>query len=361
MKAVILVGGEGTRLRPLTCSISKAMVPILNRPFMEHLVTYLSKHNVTDIILAMGYLPDTIQSYLGDGSLFGVKLAYLVEGSPLGTAGAVKNADTFLDDTFIVLNGDILTEIDLTEMIRQHQAAKPKVSIALTPVDNPTIYGVVETDDKGMVKRFVEKPSWGKVTTNMINAGMYILEPDILTYISPETKSMFEYDVFPLMLEKGDPILSYASDAYWIDIGTPEKYLKANHDLLVQQGRENITIAGGSQVHPSVKIEGPVIIGEGCIIAEGVEIKGPTVLGERCQIGKDAILEGVMAWNEARIGEKSLLRNCIICSYSTVQENSRVLDNCVIGAGTTVTNDSVLSEGDRIWLNNYDKGSEKPN
>ena len=171
MKAVILIGGEGTRLQPLTCNIPKAMVPILNRPFMEHLLCYLEKHGVMDVILAMGYLPDPIQNCLGDGAQFGVKLTYLVEEAPLGTAGAVKNAEQYLDGPFIVFNGDILTEIDLTAMVERHQEIKPKVSIALTPVDNPTIYGVVETDARGMVKRFVEKPSWDGVTTNMINAG----------------------------------------------------------------------------------------------------------------------------------------------------------------------------------------------
>ena len=359
MKAVILVGGEGTRLRPLTCNTSKAMVPIVNRPFMEHLINYLKKHGVKDIILAMGYLPDTIQSYLGDGTKFGVRLTYLVEKSPLGTAGAVKNAEVFLDKPFVVLNGDILTEIDLTEMIKCHREIKPKVSMALTPVDNPTIYGVVETDAGGMVRRFVEKPSWDEVTTNMINAGIYILEPDVLACIPSETKSMFEHNIFPLLLEKGDPVFSYSSDAYWIDIGTPEKYLQANHDLLLQRGDEDIRIEGKSRIHPTAKIEGPVIIGGGCIIAEGAMVKGPTVLGERCEVGKGAFLEGVVAWHDAKIGEKTVLRNCIACSDVHVQEGSHVLDNCVLGDGVTVAKGSTLADADRVWPDNWVNSNTK--
>ena len=260
MKAIILIGGEGTRLRPMTCNTPKAVVPILNRPFLEHLLLYLEKHGVTDVILAMGYLPDPVQKCLGDGSQLGVRITYVVEESPLGTAGAVKNAESFIDGAFIVLNGDIITEIDLTDMIKRHQEIEPKASIALTPVDNPTVYGVVETDASGMVQRFVEKPGWDKVTTNMINAGIYILEPEVLAHVPASTHSMFERHLFPLLLEMGEPILSYPSDAYWIDIGTPEQYLKANHDLLLAWGDRAVHITGQSEIHPQAQIEGPVLI-----------------------------------------------------------------------------------------------------
>jgi len=353
MKAVILIGGEGTRLRPLTCNTPKAIVPILNRPFLEHLLGYLKEHGVTDAILAMGYLPDLIQSCLGDGTQLGVRLTYLVEESPLGTAGAVKNAESYLDGPFLVFNGDIITKIDLTAMMKRHKEVKPKVSIALTPVDNPTIYGVVETDTRGVVQRFVEKPTWDKVTTNMINAGIYMLEPEVLAHIPASTPSMFENYLFPRLLEMGEPILGYPSDAYWIDIGTPEKYLKANHDLLLQQVGRGIQAIGKSQFHPTAQIEGPVLIAEGCIIAEGAKLKGPVVLGPHCEIGKGAVVQGAVLWHHSRVGEKAILRNCVVCSHSYVEQGSHVPDNCVLGDSVTVASGNILDKGTQVWPDGY--------
>ncbi len=349
MKAVILVGGEGTRLRPLTCNTPKAIVPILNRPFLEHLLSYLKEHGVTEAILAMGYLPDPIQRCLGDGTQLGVRLTYLVEESPLGTAGAVKNAESHLDGPFLVFNGDIITAIDLTAMMKRHKEVKPKVSTALIPVDNPTIYGVVETDTRGVVQRFVEKPTWDKVTTNMINAGIYILEPEVLAHIPASTPSMFENYLFPRLLEMGEPILGYPSDAYWIDIGTPEKYLKANHDLLLQQAGEGIQAKGKSQLHPAAQIEGPVLLAEECIIAEDAKLKGPVVLGPHCEIGKGAVVQGAVLWHHSRVGEKAVLKNCVVCSHSYVGQGSHVPDNCVLGDSVTVASENILAKGTKVW------------
>jgi len=352
MKAVLLVGGEGTRLRPLTCNVTKAMVPILNRPFLEHAILYFRKHGVEEIILAMGYLPGAVEQYFGDGKQMGVQLTYLVEESPLGNAGAVKNAEAYLDQPFLVFNGDVLTEIDLTEMIKRHREVKPKASIALTPVENPTIYGVVETDAEGMVKRFVEKPSWDKVTTNMINAGIYILEPEVLQLIPPLTYFMFEHNVFPPLLEKGEPMLSYPSDAYWIDIGTPEKYLKAHHDLLSAWG-DAIRIEGESQIDPTAKIEGPVLIGENCVIGREAQVKGPAVLGHGCEVADGAVVEGAVMWHHSRVDKGAVLRNCIVCAHSHVQQGSQVLDNCVIGDKVTVGTGNRLADGTIVWPEEY--------
>ncbi len=353
MKAVILVGGEGTRLHPLTLNTPKAMVPILNKPFLEYLILYLKAHKVSDIILTTSYLPDRIQSYFGDGTGSGVHLTYLIEETPLGTAGAVKNAEALLDEPFFVINGDVVTGIDLTTMMSQHRKVKPKVSLALTPVDNPTIYGVVETDDGGMVKRFVEKPSWEEVTTNMINAGIYILEPEVLSYVPPATNSTFERHLFPLLLEKGEPILSYPSNTYWIDIGTPEKYLKVNHDLLSGKAPSLDTyyaqISSNSQVHSSAQIEGPVLIGEGCAIAQGVRVKGPAALGPQCQLDEDAVIEGAILWQESRVGKKATLKNCIAGSRCYIQEGSQVPDNCVLGDNVVVGKNNRLAQGTKVW------------
>ena len=354
MKAVILVGGEGTRLRPLTYNTTKAMVPVLNKPFLEHLLSYIKGHGVTDIILALSYLPHHIQGHFGDGAKMSLSLSYFIEKEPLGTAGAVKNAENMLDESFFVLNGDILTDIDLTAMMHQHRQAKAKISIALTPVEDPTIYGVVETDAQGMVVRFLEKPKREEATTNMINAGIYIIEPEVLDYIHPNKPTMFERYVFPLLLEKGEPILGYPSDSYWIDIGTPEKYLRLNHDLLLGKAPSLFRATGGvqtsdgSQVSPSADIKAPVIIGEECVIGPGVVIKGPAVLGPKCEIDQGATIDGAVLWDDVMVGKKVTLRNCIAASHSEIHQESEVLDNCVLGDKVVVGKNNKLPKGTRI-------------
>jgi mannose-1-phosphate guanylyltransferase len=359
MKAVILVGGEGTRLRPLTCNTTKAMVPILNMPFLEYVLRYLKGHGIKDVILAMSYLPDRIQERLGDGSELGVHLTYTIEKQPMGTGGAIKNAEVRLNEPFFVLNGDVLTGIDLTAMMSRHRKVKPRVSIALTPVDNPTIYGVVETDASDMVKRFVEKPGLEEVTTNMINAGIYIIEPSVLGYIPPSTPSMVERHLFPLLLEKGEPILSYPSDSYWIDIGTPEKYLKAHHDLLSGEApalaaywnnfHQGVPMGGSCTIDPSAEIEGPVLIGEGCTVARWAVLKGPAVLGPRCEIDEGACVEGAVLWQGVKVGKRALLRNCIVAANCQIGEESQVLDNCVLGDNVVVGKNNKLAPEIKIW------------
>jgi len=348
MKAVILVGGEGTRLRPLTCNMPKAMVPVMNKPFLEHVVQYLKEHGIREIILALSCLPDPIQNYFGDGCKYGVNITYQIESSPLGTAGAVKNAEAFLDGPFFVLNGDILTDIDLTTMMKRHREIRAKASIALTPVDNPTTYGVVETDAESMVKRFVEKPSWDKVTSNMINAGIYILQPEVLEYIPASTPSMFEHHLFPLLLKMGEPILGYPSDAYWVDIGTPEEYLKANHDLLLERDLGRIRAEAESRTHPTVQIEGPVLIGDGCTIAEDVKIKGPAVLGRKCEVDKGSLIDGAVLWDGVRVGEASILRNCVVGADSYIQERCHIPEGCALGDNVRVESGFKMADATRV-------------
>lgn len=347
MKAIILVGGQGTRLRPLTCNIPKAIVPLLNKPYLVHLMLYLKKHGVDEVVLAMGYNPKPIQETLASYSL-DMKIHYVVENAPLGTAGAVKNAEKFLDDTFFVFNGDVLTEIDLSEMTRQHNMVKPRVSIALTPVDNPTIYGIVETDPHNIVKRFVEKPSWNQATTNMINAGIYILEPELFNIMPESTYYMFESHFFPEILRQGKKILGYKSESYWIDIGTPEKYLRANLNLLRSIPDYGVSLEGQSNIHGKSKIIGPVLIGKDCNIEEGVIIKGPAVLGPSCTIENNSIIQGSILWEGVRVSRYSTLTNCIICRKSCIGANN-ILDNCVIGDGITIKPSSGLQPYSVIW------------
>ncbi len=350
MKAVILAGGEAIRLHPLTCSTAKIMVPVLNHPLLEHLINYLKKHSIVDIIIALGKQVEQIQSYFGDGSKFGVRIAYSVEHFPMGTAGAVKNAERFLDKPFIVFNGDIFTDIDLTAMMDLHCEKKASASIALTPVEDPTIYGVVETDAGNRVKRFVEKPSWDEVTTNMINAGIYILEPEILNYIPPKVFFTFERNVFPAALERGQAIYGYPSEAYWIDIGTPEKYLRLNHDLLPRYiGDKEVEFEGESVVHPQVQIEGPVIIDQGCFIGKNSIIRGPAVIGSGCQIEEGATVEEAVLWQNCKVGKGAKLKNCVVASNCYIGDESEVLDGCVLGDNVRIERGNKLSQGIRIW------------
>lgn len=350
MKAVILAGGEATRLRPLTCNTPKVMVPILNRPFLEHLVGYLKRHGIPDIILALGKVPEQIESHFGDGARFGVRMVYSTEESPLGTAGAVKNAERLMDDSFFVFNGDVFTDIDLTAMLRHHRRSDTIATIALTPVDNPTIYGVVETDSQGSVKRFTEKPSPDKVATNMINAGIYILEPEIFTHISPNAFSMFERDVFPPLLDGGHTIHSYPSHEYWIDMGTPDKYLRLQHDLLRSRPPDRaIEFEGESRAHPSARIEGPVTVGEGCAIGAHALLRGPAVIGAGCQVEEDAEIEGAVLWRDCTVGRGARLRNCLVASRCHIEQQSEVIDGCVLGDDVWIRQGNRLPAATKIW------------
>ncbi|MGQ9546292.1 MAG: sugar phosphate nucleotidyltransferase [Dehalococcoidia bacterium] len=357
MKGVILAGGEATRLRPLTCNTPKILVPVLNRPFLEHVVGYLKAHNILDIVLAVGKSPEQIQDHFGQGDRLGVRISYSIENFPLGTAGAVKNAQRFLDDSFFVFNGDVFTDIDLTHMMRLHRENKARVSLALTPVDNPTIYGVVETNGQGRVRHFVEKPTWERVTTNMINAGIYILEPDILSCIPTNTFSMFERDVFPLLVEQGQAVYGYPFHDYWIDVGAPDKYLKLHHDLLrrshlVRVGAEGITVGAEAFVHSSAQIQGPVLIGEACFVDKACVIKGPTVLGARCHVEEAAVVEGAVLWPDCKVGRGAKLTNCLVASRCCIGEESQVLEGCVLGEDVQIERGSILSKGVKVWPGN---------
>jgi mannose-1-phosphate guanylyltransferase len=316
VKAIILVGGEGTRLRPLTIHRPKPMQPVVNRPFMEHVFRHLKSHGVTDIILSMCYLPGVIQEYFGDGSSFGVQLTYVTEETALGTAGAVKHVELqgYLDERepFFVLNGDILTDLDLGAMLSFHRQQGAMGTIALTPVEDVRAYGLVDCNAEQRVRRFIEKPkSLEGITTNLINAGTYILDPSVLRLIPPNRFYQFEQGLFPTLLSEGDPLFGYPSDTYWLDIGTPEKYKQANFDMLLgrvrgempgaQQG-ERFWAGDGCQIDPTAAISGPVVLGKCCVIGAGARLVGPVVLGDGCQIGPGVQVERAVLWEQVKVG-----------------------------------------------------------
>lgn len=358
MKAVILVGGEGTRLRPLTCNTPKAMVPVLNTPFLEHVIRHLAKHQVTDIVLAQHHLAGPIESYLGDGSQLGVRLNYIVEDSPMGTAGAIKNAERYLDETFLALNGDIFTDLDITAMADFHRGRKAKATIALIPVEDPTAYGLIETDARGRVTRFLEKPDRSEVLqrrTNMINAGTYVLDPDVLAQIPSQAKVSIERETFPLLLARGEPVYAFPSSGYWMDMGTPEKYLQLHRDLLggksgdyTPASPEEVLIGEQSNVHPAAQIEGPVVIGDDCTIGENVRLTGPLVIGNGCTILEGTVIEDSVIWHDVRLGPRATIKHSMVADHCCLNADCFVEDS-VLGDSVTVASGCKLEPGSRIW------------
>lgn len=358
MKAALLVGGEGTRLRPLTCNTVKAMVPIVNRPFFEHLLSYLNGHGVDDIVVTLCYLPDRIESRFGDGSDYGVKLAYVMEESPLGTAGAVKNAEPYLAEQFFVFNGDVMTDIDLRAMLSFHHKTKAVATIALTPVENPSAYGVVETGADGRVKRFIEKPPPGQAPTNMINAGIYILEADVLREVPQGTPSMFEHHLFPALLSEGAPVYAYPTTEYWIDIGTHEKYRQVQYDVLLgrlagppcrSSTRRDGRHGSGTSIDPSAQVEGPVAFGDNCRVGPGACVRGPAVLGDGCNLEEGATVDKSILWRNVRVGKGAGIRQSVVADNCIVGNGSMVESGCVVGDNVVVTDGRQMEAGQKVW------------
>jgi len=340
LKAVILVGGPGTRLRPLTDDRPKSVLPVLNRPFMEHVIAFLKYYGVEEIIMTLNYLPGIIRGYLEDGSRYGVRIYYCMEEKPLGTAGAVKNASNYLDDTFIVLNGDVFTDMDLGEMLAFHRDKNAKATIYLTYVDDPSAFGVVETDSGKRVERFTEKPPLAEAKTNWINAGIYVLEPEVLEYIPAAAHYMFEKDLFPHLLDIGEPVYGFSHRGYWLDMGTPGKYFSLNIDMMLSRITSRLVpVAGdcveGADIDPAASVTPPVIIGEGSRIESGASITGPAVIGRNCRVGKDAAIENAVLWDNVSIGAGAALRRCIISDGLTVASNREIISRIITPTGVS--------------------------
>ncbi|MBI2856282.1 MAG: NDP-sugar synthase [Chloroflexi bacterium] len=354
MKAVILAGGEGTRLRPLTCNMPKAMVPILNRPFLEHMLSHLMGNGVKDVILTLSYLPDRIQEHFGNGDSVDMGLSYVLEETPLGTAGAVKNVERSLDGTFLVLNGDVLTDLDLEAMVRFHRQKSALVTLFLTPVDDPSAFGVVETRADGRVLRFLEKPAPGETESNWINGGIYLVEPEAMAHVPPGEFYMFERGLFPRLLDMGAPVYGFKATPYWIDVGTPSNYMKVHRDLLHDSYRGALTralnaYAGRSYVDPSARIVGSVLLGEGCVVGPGATIQGPAILGDGCEVAKEALIVSSVLWQGVVLGESAALKGCIVGLGARIGQGSTVGEGCILGDNVTVGRDNHLEKGIVLW------------
>ncbi|HEX21144.1 MAG TPA: mannose-1-phosphate guanyltransferase [Actinobacteria bacterium] len=349
-----MAGGEGTRLRPLTSNQPKPMVPIFNQPVMEYIIKLLKLHNITDVVATLQFLPQMIKNYFGDGSDLGVYLRYTIEQNPLGTAGSVKNAEEFLNTTFIVVSGDALTDFDLNKIIKFHKKKHSLATIALKRVENPLEFGVVITDDEGRIERFLEKPTWGEVFSDTINTGIYVLEPEVFDYIPKDKMVDFSKDVFPRILADGKPIYGYVTDGYWCDIGNYEQYMKAHQEVM--QGiskinppgikmRDDVWIGEGAYIHPSVDLNGPVVIGQNTRVEEGSFLGKYTVVGNNVLIGPDTHIQRSIIWDNAYIGSQSNLHGCVIGRGSDIKRGARVEqgvvvgDECVLGENTIINHD----------------------
>ncbi len=351
MTAVILAGGKGTRLRPLTLHTPKPIVPILTRPFLALQIELLKETGIDEIVLSLSYQPRRIEEIFGDGSDLGVRIHYTMELEPLGTAGAVKNAAPLLTSRIVVFNGDVLSDLDLGAVLSFHEEVGAKATIVLAPVANPSAYGLVETDDAGRVLRFLEKPGYDEITCDTINAGVYILEPELLGYIPAGESYSFERGFFPHLLRESVPFYAYVHRGYWIDIGTPEKYLKVHRDILsgVLPFREFHPNAGGTYVDPEATVEagsrltGPAYIGAGSVVKARAVVEPYAVIGPNCRIEEGATVADSVLWANVRIGEEARVDGAILGRSAHVGHHAFVGRGAVLGDKSVITDYSRLS------------------
>ena len=356
MQALILAGGEGTRLRPLTSKVPKPVVPLVDQPFIGYMFDWLRGHGVDDVIMSCGFLADGVRTVLGDGSDYGIRLRYVEEPHPLGTGGALKYAEELLDERFFMLNGDVLTDIDLTKQLEQHERSGARATLALIGVDDPSAYGLVRRRADCSVTEFVEKPGPDQaVDTNLVNAGAYILQREILGGMAPAgTNISIERDVFPKLVDHG--LYGYEAAGYWLDIGTPGRYLQATYDIL--EGRVTTRIgakleAAGMRLIADGgvggKVAAPVMIGEGCEIDKTARIGGRVVLGRGVKIGAGARVEESVLFDGVVVGDRTHIHGAIVSANAAIGARCTVDGGVVLGEGVQVGDDNVLSAGARVF------------
>jgi NDP-sugar pyrophosphorylase family protein len=334
MKALLLVGGKGTRLRPLTIHAPKSIVPIFNRPFLNYQLDLIRQvPEIDEVILSLNYQPKRIEEVFGDGHGVGIKIRYLVEPTPLGTAGGVRYASQGVDDTLVVFNGDVLTQIDLGAIVALHRERRAKATIVLTPVENPSAYGLVETDADGNILRFLEKPKPDEITCNTINAGIYVLEPSTFDRIPRNTAWSIERSFFPSFIERGETFIAAVYRDYWIDIGTPDKYMQVHRDIMDGRytappfiGQHGLAwVSPRAQVDNSARLEGPLFIDAGCVVRAGARIGPHTVLGQDCRVDADANVSGAIVWPHSHIAQEAEVRDAIIGRGCRIGGNATVV------------------------------------
>ncbi len=358
MKAVVMAGGEGSRLRPLTINRPKPMVPLVNKPVMVHILDLLKRHGITSVVVTLQYMADVVQDYFGDGSAMGMEINYSIEEMPLGTAGSVKHAQKYLDDTFIVISGDALTDFDLSAIIEHHQAKKAMATLTLYRVPNPLEYGVVIVNAEGRIQEFLEKPGWGQVISDTVNTGIYVLEPGALEYFEAGKAFDFSKDLFPILLEKGDPLCGYVSSGYWCDVGNIQEYIRASNDLL--EGRVHLEPMGkqigGSvwsgenvEIAPDAQLYGPLYLGEGVKIKGAVVVHGPTVIREYTVVDNRAHIDRSIIWRNSYVGEGAELRGAIVCRQCNIKSKAVIFEGAVIGDMSMIGDRAIIHPNVKIW------------
>jgi len=354
MQALILVGGEGTRLRPLTSTVPKPVVPLVDRPFIAYMLEWLRGHGVDDVVMSCGFLASGVRNVLGDGSGLGIKLRYVEEPRPLGTGGAVKFAESLLDERFFMLNGDVLSDLDLSGQLAQHEETGARGTLALIGVEDPSAYGLVRLNEDRSVKEFLEKPSPDQIDTNLISAGAYVLQRDVLELIRPDSNASIERDVFPELV--GDGLYGFAGDGYWLDIGTPDRYLQATFDILERNvktavgddlGDNYLSVAGDASFNG--RVVPPARVGRGCRIAGDARVGSLAVLGDNVRVGEGTTIERAVVFNGADIGPNCRLRYCVLGAGARVGANTHIEGGVVLGEGVTIGADNILAHGARIF------------
>lgn len=359
MKAIVMAGGSGSRLRPLTVARPKPMVPVVNKPVMAHIRDLLLRHGFNDMVVTLQYRAHLIQDYFGDGSERGMNIQYAVEEVPLGTAGSVKNAEQYLDNTFLVISGDIVTDFDLRAVAGFHREKGAIATQVLYRVPNPLEYGVVIIDDEGRIQQFLEKPSWGEVISDTVNTGIYVIEPEVLDLIPEDEPYDFSKELFPKLLEAGVPLYGYVAEDYWTDVGNIQEYMRASFDIL--EDRVNIAgpigehIGGGIwveedvEIAPDAQLYGPVFLGEGVKIKGGVMIHGPAVIRNSTIVDNQAHIERSIVWRNAYIGENTEIRGAIVCRQVNVKSKAVLLEGVVVGDNSVVGEDALLRPDVKLW------------
>ncbi|MEY2425909.1 MAG: mannose-phosphate guanylyltransferase / phosphomannomutase, partial [Actinomycetota bacterium] len=352
-----MAGGEGTRLRPLTLSTPKPMLPIANVPMMEHIVTLLRDHGFDDIVVTVAFLAQNIRTYFGDGSEFGVRIRYATEDSPLGTAGSVGNARAELDERFLVISGDVLTDIDLGAVVAEHDQRGAMATIALKSMENPVDFGIVITGADGRIERFLEKPTWGEVFSDTINTGIYVLEPEVFDYIGAGQVD-FSSDVFPKLLEDGKALYGAVVDGYWEDVGTLESYISAHRDAVDRrvalqlpgfEMSDRVWVGEGADVHPDARVDGPCVIGHDCRIAAGAHLAPYTVLGDNVRVGADAYIERSVVHDNSHLGRAVRLRGTIVGRRGDLRYGARCEEDVVLGDECFVGEHAVINQGVKVY------------
>jgi NDP-sugar pyrophosphorylase family protein len=350
MKAILLAGGKGTRLRPLTLHTPKPIVPILDRPFLYYQIDLLKQiPEIDEVILSLNYQPRRIEEIFGEGEALGIRVRYVVEPMPLGTGGAVRYAGDSLTESVVVFNGDVLTQVDLAAVLRLHRERQAKATIVLTPVENPRAYGLVETDRAGNIQRFLEKPGEDEITCNTINAGIYVLEPDTFDRIPKETAWSIERSFFPSLIERGETFVAYVYDGYWIDIGTPAKYLQVHRDIMDGRysappfnGTSSAWTSPAARIEDGVELHGPCFIDEGAVIKARAKILPYSVIGRQTHVEEEAIIDGSVIWPNGWIGPGAVLHGSILGRNCHVGRSASIKSPAVLGDKTVITDFSHL-------------------